>query len=145
MYGSPLRPTTFAVYASVVLFGLAPEFRPIIGQFIQMRISATNCNTRYGRLVRTYPTGTFTLQEHQSLAWRTLSKPEIKSIRLAPAGTPFSTKKSFPDHSKKLLGFHLSNTKQQFHSLSFNPPFIFAKGVSLKSRCSIFPIQRAVY
>ena len=50
---SPLWPTWFPVYASVVSIG--------------RKHLLDNCNTRYGWLVRPYPAGTFTLQETPSL------------------------------------------------------------------------------
>src|SRR3990170_3320210 len=50
---SPLWPTWFPVYASVVSFGVFTSY--------------TSANTRYGWLVRPYSTGIFTLQETPSL------------------------------------------------------------------------------
>src|SRR4030043_238450 len=35
-----------------------------------------HCNTRYGWVVSPYPTGTFTLQETPSFAWRTNTPPQ---------------------------------------------------------------------
>jgi len=53
---SSLWPMSFPVYASIVLFGVCLR---------------NNCNTRYEWLVRPYSTGTFTLKEAPSFAWRT--------------------------------------------------------------------------
>src|SRR5439155_7160035 len=57
--GLPLRPTQFPVYAYVMSF---------------TSLLFHNTNTWYGRLTIPYPTGTLTLQEAPSFAWRTQSE-----------------------------------------------------------------------
>ena len=52
-----LRPTGCSVYASPILFTVSPRFRH-------------GRKTRYGWVANPYPTGTFTLQETPSFAWR---------------------------------------------------------------------------
>ena len=54
---SPLRPPGYSVYASSILFAVSPRLRH-------------GRKTRYGWVARPYPTGTCTLQEMPSLAWR---------------------------------------------------------------------------
>ena len=136
MYGTPLRPTTFAVYASVILFGLAPEFRTPKWSVHPDADLRHNCNTRYGRLVRTYPTGTCTLQEHQSLTWRT-PKPPFKNFykaALTLAGQLlFCEKRVFQTFQEKVLlwnciGIYI-NLKTLWPNLS----------TSLRNRTKILP------
>jgi len=63
---SPLWPMWFPVYASIVSFGFL--------------VLLNNCNTRYEWLVRPYSTGTFTLQETPSFAWRTNGLAHLPSF-----------------------------------------------------------------
>jgi hypothetical protein len=71
---SPLRPTGFSVYASRALFGHSRYRTELSGKescIDLFDILRCTRNTRYGRLVRPDPTGTFTPQEMPGLARRT--------------------------------------------------------------------------
>jgi hypothetical protein len=59
----PLRPPGYSVDASPILFAVSPRLRH-------------GRKTRYGGVARPDPTGTFTLQEMPSLAWRENARPQ---------------------------------------------------------------------
>ncbi len=99
--GSTISPTAYMILCVRFICFVRRKFHPL----------RHRRNTRYGWLARPFPTGTFTLQDAPSFAWRpnaqlrgTASLCPCLSVLLI-ASTPYTTTKPMSIHTSHLKRF----------------------------------------